>query len=246
MMNQATAATRDAEHLPWWRITGGFGIAWAVLFAIGAIVLQGEPPPFDQPVADTRAFFSDRANSYLIGDYLAGIAFFLCLLPFVVGLRSLLGRAEGGPQIASTLVLVGGIATVIVGDTATAFLDGVALHRGGTSLEDSTVHMQLLANAVAIAAIGFPMALMSFGAAWVIWRTHVLWPWLAAIAGLAGVLHVMGAAFPLAANGNNLLFFVRFTALIAFALFVLLTSVNLLIKPPGAAASTMKSSPSKL
>lgn len=230
MPDQQAIAAKDTERIPWWRITGGFGIAWVILFAIGAVVLQGEPPPYDQPVADTRAFFTDVARQYLIGDYLTGIAFFLCLLPFVVGLRSLLGRAEGEPQIASRLILVGGLATVVVGDTATVFLDAVALSSGGNGLEDSILRQQLHANAVAIAALGFPMALMSFGAAWVIWRTHILWPWLAAIAGLAGLLHIIGAAFPIAANGSSLLFFVRFAALIAFGMFVLLASVNMLVK----------------
>jgi hypothetical protein len=217
-----------------WRVIGGFGLAWAILFAIGAIVLQGEPPAYDQPLADARAFFIDGAKQYLIGDYIAGIAFFLCFLPFIVGLQRLLGQAEGEPQIASLLVLVGGLATVVVGGTATVFLDGVALALSHNGLEDTTIRMQLHANAVAIAPIGFPMALMSFGAAWVIWRTHVLWPWLAAIAGLAGILHVIGAAFPLTAGEDSLLFFVRFVALIAFVVFVLSASVNMLMMTPNA------------
>jgi hypothetical protein len=69
----------------WWRVTGAFGLGWFVLFAVGGIILQGEPPPFDQPVAEAREFFAAGGGRYLVGDYIAGLAFVLCFLPFVVG-----------------------------------------------------------------------------------------------------------------------------------------------------------------
>jgi hypothetical protein len=74
----------------------------------GAVVLQGEPPASDASLAEVRQFFTDHRTRFLVGDCLADLSFLLLLLPFVVGLRSLLGAAEGGPQIAARLVLVGG------------------------------------------------------------------------------------------------------------------------------------------
>jgi hypothetical protein len=212
----------------WWRVTGAFGLGWFVLFAVGAIVLQGEPPPFNQPAAEARGFFAARGGRYLVGDYLAGLAFIFGFLPFVVGLRSLLGRAEGGLQVGSRLLLIAGVTTVVVGDAATVFTDAMALAGGGGELNDATIHALLDANAVAIAAIGLPMALFAFAASAVVWATGALPRWLAVIGSIVGVLHVAGAAFPIEGEPDGVLFTLRFLGLIAFALFVLLTSISML------------------
>jgi Domain of unknown function (DUF4386) len=212
----------------WSRVTGAFGLGWFVLFVVGGIVLQGEPPPFDQPVAEAREFFADGGERYLVGDYIAGLGFILCFLPFVVGLRGLLGRAEGGLQIGSRLLLVAGVTTVVIGDGATVFTDTMALSSGAAELDDSTIRALLDANAVAIAAIGLPMALFAFAASAVVWATGVLPRWLAGIGLIAGVLHVAGAAFVIEGEPDGVLFTLRFMGLIAFGLFVLLTSINML------------------
>ncbi len=211
----------------WQRITGAFGLAWIVLFALGGIALQGQPPAYDAPIGETRDFFGAHGGSYLWGDYIAGLAFVLCLLPFVVGLRSVLGAAEGGPQIGSRLVLIGGVATVVVGDAATAFLDALALG-GADDFSDATIRLLLQLDAVAIAAIGLPMALTVIAAATVIWRTGVLPRWLAAVAALSGLLHIVGASFVAADDADGPLFFTRFAGLIAFAVFVAASSVSLI------------------
>lgn len=163
-----------------------------------------------------------------MGDYLAGLAFIFGFLPFVVGLRSLLGRAEGGLQVGSRLLLVAGVTTVVVGDAATVFTDAMALAGGGAELDDATIHALLDANAVAIAAIGLPMALFAFAAAAVVWTTGALPRWLAVIGSIAGVLHVAGAAFPIEGEPDGVLFTLRFAGLIAFGLFVLGISISML------------------
>ncbi len=179
------------------------------------IVLQGEPPAYDASLAEVRQFFSDNSTRFLIGDYLAGLAFLLLFLPFVVGLRSLLGAAEGGPQIASRLMLVGGLATVLIGDTATVFQDTLALGAANPELQDTTLRAFLYANAAAIAAIGLPAAVFTFAASVVIWTTAVLWRWLAVLDVLAGVLLAVGAAFPLAGDPTGPLWTIRFISFIA-------------------------------
>jgi hypothetical protein len=108
-------SSTEGVGLRWWRLAGLFGLGWFVLFMVGAVVLQGEPPASNASLAEVRQFFTDHRTRFLVGDYLADLAFLLLFLPFVVGLRSLLGAAEGGPQIAARLVLVGGLATVLVG-----------------------------------------------------------------------------------------------------------------------------------
>jgi hypothetical protein len=222
------APSAPTTRLRWKRATGAFGLAWIVLFAIGGIALQGQPPAYDAPIAETRDFFADHGGRYLWGDYIAGLGFVLCLLPFVVGLRSVLGAAEGSPEIASRLVLVGGIATVVVGDAATAFLDALALGNAPAELPDSTIRLLLQLDAVAIAAIGLPMALTALAAASVIWRTDVLPRWLAPLAALSGALHIVGATFVAAGDPDGPLFFIRFAGLITFAVFVAASSVSLI------------------
>lgn len=225
--------TQTAEAAPtprWWKVTGWFGITWYVLFAIGAIVVQGEPPAYDQPLADIRSFFTTAGNLYLLGDYLADLAFILFFVPFIAGLQSVLGAAEGEPRIASRLVFAGGLTTVAVGGGATDFLDALALGDAATTLDDSTLQGLLNANAVSIAAIGPAMALTAFAAAVVIWTTSVLWRWLAPLATLSGLLHLVGALYVVPNDGDPL-FLARFAGLLTFALFVLLTSINLIKGP---------------
>ena len=212
----------------WRRVTGVFGLAWILLFALGGIALQGQPPAYDAPIAETRDFFAAHGDRYLWGDYIAGLAFILCLLPFVVGLRAVLGAAEAAPQIASRLVLVGGIATVVVGDAATAFLDALALGGAPAELPDTTIRLLVELDAVAIAAIGLPMALTAIAAAAVIWQTGVLPRWLAPVAALSGLLHIVGAAFVAADDADGPLFFTRFAGLITFAVFVAAVSITLI------------------
>lgn len=178
-----------------WKATGWFGVGWFALFLIGGIIIQGEPPAYDQPVAAARDFFITRSDRYLLGDYISGLAFILGFVPFIVGLARLLYLAEPQPRIASTIVLAGGLTTVAVGDAATAFLDAVALGNAATDLADTTLQGFLHSNAVAIAAIGLPMALTALASAYVIWTTRVLWRWLAPIAALSGALHIIGALF---------------------------------------------------
>jgi hypothetical protein len=224
MTGKALSAA-DAVGLRWWRLAGLFGLGWFVVFAVGAIVLQGEPPASNASLAEVRQFFTDNHTRFLVGDYLAGLAFLLLFLPFVVGFRSLLGTAQGGPQLAARLVLVGGLATVLVGDTATVFQDTLALGAANPELQDTTVRAFLYANAAAIAAIGLPAALFTFAASVVIWTTAVLWRWLAGV----GVLLAAGAAFPIADDPTGPLWTIRFLSFIALAVFVVSVSIGMLL-----------------
>jgi len=108
------------------RWAGLFGIGWFILFAVGTIVLQGQSPAYDQPLAEVRQFFQDHGGRYLVGDYLADVAFVLLFLPFAACLRSLLAAAGAHTETLARLVLTGAVVMVVVGGTATAFLDAVA------------------------------------------------------------------------------------------------------------------------
>lgn len=159
---------------------------------------------------------------------MADLAFVFLFLPFVVGLRSHLGAAENRGQLGSRLVFGGGLAIVLVGAGSTAFLDAVALAKGGPALSHSTIRALLYADAVAIAGIGMPAALTAFAAASVILRTRALPWWLAPVGAGAGGLLVVGSAFPLEGSANGVLWTFRFIGFISFAFFVVLTSFSLI------------------
>jgi hypothetical protein len=98
-------------------------------------------------------------------------------------------------------------------------------------LPDSTIRLLLVLDAVAIAAIGLPMALTAIGAATVIWTTGVLPRWLAPLAATSGLFSIVGATFVAADHAEGPLFFMRFAGLIAFGVFVAATSVHLISRP---------------
>jgi len=231
--------SRDRRHQPelprpWMnRLTGILGLAWFALFAVGAIVLQGEPPAPGQPVGELRELFSEHHQRYLVGDYLIAVAFFAFFLPFAAGLRGVLAAADPQDEILPRLAFTGAVVLVVLGGTATAYLDAVAI-TGGRALDDSTLRALLGANAAAIASIGLPAALFSIAVATAVWRTAALARPLAFGGWAAGALLMVGAAFPIQGGAEGALFALRFASFIALALFVLATSVSLLRTEPSA------------
>ena len=212
----------------WWRLAGALGLAWLVLFFVGGVVLHGSPPPYDEPIQRARAYFQNSAQAYLVGDYIVRLAFVFGFLPFVVAMQSRLGAAEGEPRILSRLVFAGGLATFVVGDASKFFLNAVALAGGSPDISDTTLRTLLYLDSVSIATIGAPAALMVFAASWLIWTRRTLWRWIAVLGAVAGVLLVLGAAFPLEHRSVGVLFGARFASFIALALFVVASSLSML------------------
>lgn len=81
------------------------GIAFVVV-TIVAFSIAGEPPDAGEPVSEIVEHYSDNKNSVRAGVLISGIA--MLLLVFFAGyLRRLFSRAEGGPGVLSSMVLVG-------------------------------------------------------------------------------------------------------------------------------------------
>lgn len=210
------------------RLTAAAGLAWLVLFAVGGVLLQGEPPGTGEPAGDIRAYLDDRGTAYLIGDHVAGLAFVGGLTVFAVGLAMLVRRAHPDDEPArlwAWLTVVGVTLTVATGDAATAYLDALAL--SGPALPDATVHAFVSANAAGIAAIGLPMALLSLSLGMVTRALQMPHP-VAWLGWLAAALHAVGGLFLLGGPLGSVLFAVRFGGLITFGVLVLTVSVLLL------------------
>jgi hypothetical protein len=121
-----TTSVEPMRRLSDGRRVGLLGIGWFVLFIVGAAVLQGEPPPAGAPVAQVRDFFHAAGRRYLVGDFVAGCAFMLLLLPFGVLLPRALSTVDRPAPWWSQLPGAGVVALVTVGGVATSFLDAVA------------------------------------------------------------------------------------------------------------------------
>jgi hypothetical protein len=227
MSTNFLAANRGATT--WWRLAGVLGLAWFVLFFIGGVVLHGTPLAYDAPLQQARDYFRNGSQAYLVGDYIVRLGFVFGFLPFVAALQSQLGAVEGEPRILSRLVFGAGLVTFAVGDAAKFFLNAVALAGGGPAISDDSLRTLLYADSVSIATIGAPAGLMVFAASWLIWTRRALWRWTAVLGAAAGVLLVLGAAFPLEHRSNGALFAVRFAGFIGLALFVVACSLSMLL-----------------
>ena len=221
----------------WWRLGGLFGIGFAVLFIVGLLILQIDAVTYDDPIGEIKEYFVDDGDKYLVGDYLIGIGFvfffffFFFFFPFPLSLRALLGRVEGGINLYSWLALVGGLTLALMGYASSIAIGALALGAAGDdSVNDSSVQTLVYLDAYGFAGVPLFGALLFFAASVVIYRTGVLWRWLAFLGAAAGVLAVMGAAWPIDGDPEGFLGVVFNIALIGFLLWVLLISIGMVMK----------------
>lgn len=226
------------------RWVGGLGVAWVVIFLGSVGGLQGEPPGSDAPLAELRDFFADNGTRYLVGDFLAGTAFMLLFIPFIVFLSRGLGIAESA---WSRMAAVGAAALVAVGGMATSFLDAVAIAKDDPRIDDGALTALLQANSAGIALIGLPAALVTLSIAGMLQTPGALWTTgrptgvlraTVILGWIATVLLVVGAAFPIDNNPRGPLWTVRFSSFVALALLVLVTSILVLTRRQDAPAVT--------
>ena len=210
---------------------GILGIGFIILFMVAAFGVQGDTPVFDDPIEEIRSFYTDDATRYLVGDFLIGVSFVLLFLPFLVILRRILGWVEGGPNILSWLVLIGGLSMTLLGGAGS--VSGGALALGAAAdaeVTDSSIRALMYVNDYAFSMLTLPAALFLFAASAVIFRTKVLWQWLALLGLAAGVLGVIGSAWPIDGDPKGALGIILFISFLGFALWVLLVSINLILK----------------
>jgi hypothetical protein len=213
----------------WWRVGGLFGLGFAVLFVIGAIIIQGEPPMRDDSVQQIREYFADDGTKYLVGDYMTSIGFVLFFLPYVVTLRWVLGSGEGWPPIWSWLTMVGGVMTVALGGAGAMAFGTLAISADNAEIDDSSIRLFMELSTYAFGLFSFGLALFVASASVVILRTRVLWRWLPLLGFVAAVLLVVGASWPIDGDEEGALAIPGFIGAPLTLLFVILTSVNMLM-----------------
>lgn len=176
-----------------------------------------------------RDYFTDDGDQYLIGDFVIGIGFTFFFLPFLVNLRSLLGWAEGGPNIWSWVTLLGGFTAMLGGFAASAFWSALALGAiSNSEIDDSSIRTLMYLDAAAFAGLGYGLSLMVVAASLIIYRTGVLGRWLAPV-GL--IVAVCLAISPLwVVNGDEEGGFFGIIGFLGVLLWVLIISIGMAIK----------------
>lgn len=81
------------------------------MLALVGFALPGAPPKADESLTEVAAFFADKRDEILIGNFLIGVAAILFLW-FAGALRSYLRSGEGGEGRLSAAAFGGGIAGV--------------------------------------------------------------------------------------------------------------------------------------
>lgn len=180
------------------RLLAGAGIAAAILFVAGYVLIGVDSPGPDTTRADIVATYTDDATNarQAIGMLLIGLGS-VCFLPFVSHLRTMLsrtGREDSvlpGVAYAGGLLLVAGIvAGAVLDSTVSAgeFFDG---YRVNADIVMTTVVAGFYFNGFAGLAGGVLIAALALGAR----RAGLLPGWITVLGYVVAVLSVPAAAF---------------------------------------------------
>jgi hypothetical protein len=196
-----------------------------VLFVIGAIV-SGEVPMYDDGGEEIAAWFEDNGDSYLVGDFITGLAFILFYFPFLVGLYTRLRLAEGEPAIFSRVALIGGILFPLAGLAGGILLSALALMEGDVSPDVAS--FASAASFHAFTALSALQAILLAGAAIVIVMRGGFWNWLGWLAGALAVASIVASASSIEKDPEGVLSIVGIISFIGLGVWILAASVALL------------------
>ena len=214
----------------WWRVGGVAGIIFLALFIVG-IALQGDMPSHEEPTSQIREWFADNGKQYLVGDYLIGLGVVLFFLPFLSALRSLLGVAEGGPAVWSRVALIAGTIFAALGAAQGFFFGALAYGFGVVGQgDDATVRTLMYLQFYAFSSFTLIVAPLALASSLIIWRTGVLWRWLALLGLVVGILAIIAPLAVLDADPEGALAGIGFIGMLVAGLWVLLVSAAMVMK----------------
>lgn len=181
----------------WWRLGGLLGIAFIVVW-LPAFISKGDTPVFDDPIDETRAWWQDHGLRYLLAQYVVLLAAMVLLLPFMVALTSLLGRAEGGVKLWSRVSLIGGVCFIVTELAAGAAWTALAF--GADMLSDDGMLTLMYLDVGAYQVPGFGLAVFVAAASLVIATTGAVARWIGYVGLPLGVVLFVS---PLAVVDDN-------------------------------------------
>ena len=219
-----------------WKLGGIAGLVFFVLFVVGGIVFQGDTPMYGDSVKEARDYFGngDDSNRYLVGDWLTAIGFIVFFLPFISALRQVLAKDDPSDGVLSRLVLVGGVVFLLLG--AVGGMTWGALALGQTKdLDDSSVSFAMDLNTYVTTMGIFGAVAFLVPASLIILSSRVLWRWLGWLGLAVSVVGIVSALWLVQGDDESFLGFLGFIAFIGLGVWVLATSIAMLIKKTEAA-----------
>jgi hypothetical protein len=206
----------------WWRQGGLLGIAFVVVWLV-VFIVRGEVPPYNQPVGDLRAYWLEYGDRYLIAQYVVVLAGLTMLIPFMLALTTVLGRAEGEPRIWSRLSLTGGLLFIVLVLAAESAWAALALDIDQISDDALVTLMQLDQGAYQAPPPLF--GLFVAAASFVILQTRAMPRWL----GFMGLpIAVAMVLSPLSLNPNDVVTLAYFIAYLAGQAWLMASAIVML------------------
>lgn len=213
----------------WWRLGGALGIAFVVVFIVG-VVLQSEPPLFDDPIDEIRDDWVSGGQQYLVADYILGVSFALLYVPFLATLRGLLGRAEGGVNVWSRVSFIGGILIMAWAAWSSVFWGTLAFGDFAETASDETLQLLMVLDYYAVSGMPFTFVVFVGGTSLVIALTGVLWRWLAYLGAIEVVLAILAPLSIFSANTSSLFDTIYFLAFLLLLLWILLVGIAMVLR----------------
>ena len=129
----------------WWRLGGARNRVRRRLAAQDGGT--GVTPPYDDPIGEIREYWEDDGRRYLVVQYAGLLSMVIFLLPYMVALTTVLGRAEAGARLWSRVSLAGGVCFVAV--TIAANWIWTALAIGADAISDDGMRTMMYLDAAA-------------------------------------------------------------------------------------------------
>lgn len=214
-----------------WKLGGIAGLVFFVLFVVGGLVLQGDTPMYGDSVKEIRDYFGngDDSNRFLIGDWLTAIGFVLFFLPFMSALRQVLAPADPSDGVLARLIVPGGVLFLVLG--AVGSMSWAALALGDTKdLDDSSVRLAMDLNTYMSAVIVFGVAAFLVPASLIIISSRVLWRWLGWFGLVVALVAIVSDLWLVQGDDESFLGFLGFIAFIGLGIWILATSIGMLVK----------------
>jgi hypothetical protein len=215
----------------WWRVGGILGIGWIILFIVGGFIIQGDAPSRDDSIEEIREYWTEDGETYLLGDYLIALGFTVFFLPYLIILRRVLGSVAGWPELLARIALFGGVIAIIWGGVAGFFWGTLALSTADNpEIDDSALRLMMEIDVYAFAGLVFPLSIFLGAAGLSIALSGVMWRWLGIVAVIAAALGLVSGAWPIDGDEEGALASVGIAAFLGSLLFVLISSIALLMR----------------
>jgi hypothetical protein len=183
----------------WWRLGGMLGIAFVGVWLL-KMVGTGVTPPYDDPIGEIRDYWEDNGRRYLVAQYVGLLSGVVFLLPYMVALTTLLGRAEKGARLWSNVSLAGGVCFVAITIAINSIWTALAL--GADAISDDGMRTLMYLDAAAFYIAVFPFAVFVTAGSLVIVATGVMRKWIGYV-GLADGIALFAAPLTVLEEGSG-------------------------------------------